>query len=81
MPFAFGLVLLSLPFLRRLRKVHRVLGILLLCIAGAASLNVLDGCGAGGNSKAPHQPQIYNLTVTATAGSQIQTINLTLTVL
>lgn len=81
MPIALGFVLLSLPFVGRLRKGHRFLRILLLCFAGAASLAVLNGCGGGNSGGAGEsQPQTYNLTVTAAAGSQTQSFNLTLTV-
>jgi hypothetical protein len=84
MPLAFGLLLLPLLGLGRLRKAHRILFALLLCLAGATGLAVLSGCGGGGGNMGGggggQQPQTYNLTVTATAGSQTQTTTLTLTV-
>ena len=84
MPLVFGVLLLPLMGLRRLRKGHRALLALLLGIAGAAGLATLNGCGGGGSNGGggggEQQPQTYNLTVTATAGSATQTTALTLTV-
>ena len=83
-PVALGLVLLPLLGLWRLCKARRVLAVLLVCVTGVAGLALLSGCGGGNNSSVggggQQQPQTYNLTVKATAGSALSTTALTLTV-
>jgi hypothetical protein len=68
----FSLALLLLPFAGRLRKsgkrLGRMLAILLLAGAGAATLAGLSGCGSNSGFFA-QTPQSYTVTVTVGYGS------------
>jgi hypothetical protein len=70
-PIALGLLLL--PFAARLRKVSRKLNgtifIVLLGIAGAASLFGLSGCGTHLNGFFGQAQKSYTITITATSGN------------
>lgn len=78
---ALGMLILPLPFrLRRFSIKARCIFVLLL----AATIN-LGGCSSGASSSASPgppaaTPQNYTITLTATSGSLVRTMNLTLTV-
>ena len=81
-PLVLGLALLPLLGLGKARRASKTL-LIVLAIGSAAALAVFTGCGGGGGSSGggpPPQAQTYNLTVTATAGSDSHTTKLTLTV-
>ena len=80
-PVALGLLLL--PFSRRMRrsagKLGRMAALLLLLVAGAASMAGLTGCGSStGYFDQPQQT--YTVTVTATSGTLTHSTPITLTV-
>jgi hypothetical protein len=79
----FSLALLLLPFAGRLRKsgkrLSRMLAILLLAGAGAATLAGLSGCGSNTGFFA-QTPQSYTVNVTVSYGSLSHTSIVTLTV-
>ena len=83
-PVALGLLLFPLLAIgRRARRVHRLLLVAVLAVAGLIATAGLSGCSNYfsilGNSNPP-PPGSYALTVTATAGSLTQSTNLTLNV-
>ena len=78
----FALAFLLLPFARRLRRtgkrLSRMISVLLLLAAGAATLAGINGCGSGFFGQ---QPQTYTVKVTGTEGSYLShTSSVTLTV-
>jgi len=79
----FSLALLLLPFAGRLRKsgtrLGRMLAVVLLAGAGAATLAGLSGCGSNTGSSAQTQ-QSYTVTVTVASGALSHTSTVTLTV-
>jgi hypothetical protein len=79
----FSLALILLPFAGRLRKsgkrLGRLLAVVLLAGAGAATLAGLSGCGSNTGFFAQAQ-QSYTVTVTVSSGALSHTSNLTLTV-
>jgi hypothetical protein len=79
----FSLALLLLPFAGRLRKsgtrLGRMLAVVLLAGAGAATLAGLSGCGSNTGSSAQTQ-QSYTVTVTGASGALSHTSTVTLTV-
>jgi hypothetical protein len=79
----FSLALLLLPFAGKLRKsgkrLGRMLAIILLAGAGAATLAGLSGCGSNTGFFA-QAPQSYTVTVTVGYGSLSHTSTVTLTV-
>jgi hypothetical protein len=79
----FSLALLLLPFAGRLRKsgkrLSRILAVVLLAGAGAATLAGLSGCGSSTGFFAQTQ-QNYTVTVTVASGSLSHTSTVTLTV-
>jgi hypothetical protein len=79
----FSLALLLLPFAGRLRKsgkrLGRMLAIVLLAGAGAATLAGLSGCGSNTGFFAQSQHS-YTVTVTVGSGSLSHTSTVTLTV-
>jgi len=75
-PVAFALLLLPVVGTRRMRKHVRLLCVLLSMLGGAL---VLTGCG-GSSGSAANQPQSYNITITATSGTDVHTTTVTLQV-
>ncbi len=83
-PVAFGLLLLPLTGMRKVRRrLSRHLLVILILLAGLGGVVGLSGCGThagiGGGSSAL-QPQSHSFTVTASAGSMQHSASLTVEV-
>jgi hypothetical protein len=80
-PAVLALLLMPLVGVRRMRRAGRAKILMLLVLLGglAGAAATLSGCG-GGNGFSQQPPQTYTLTVTATGGSVVDSVTVTLNV-